>query len=654
MATYYVKTAADGGSNAANGLSASTAWATVAYALSSSSGFASGDTLYVAPGIYTNAITVTIANPTVETNIIGDVTAAQFTGINPGVVILTNFNSTLTASGVGANVISATTKDYLHFQNIQFKLWNYQMLFTTCSNLKFTKCTAFMKDYFPDTLVLTSAVGQAVNATFAKCVFMGGFNTVKITGQNVADTTSVTDCIFMGADAIGLYLISVQASIYNCTFLRNGSSAIRADSGSLTYLTTVRNCLTWGHGQDLVCVSPSFTIIENYNRLLSYIPRTNVANNLTSSNAGDLGVDTFESILYGLPNVQPFSSYLTSPNASFGNATGAPSVDIYGNTWSGSSPDTGAATYKVVTGAYTPTERNASTITIAPGSTSQSIELYLGATGLTFSTSGLKAYFVRNRSTPVEITLVAATTSTWVSGGFAEISSTYTPGLYRLDLPDAAVAAGADDVTVVVRGASGTNGAVMTIKLSSGGLTAAQTANAVWDEPYTSHTTANTFGARTLKTTVDNRPAVVGASQHIHANVHAIVDSTVAADELKGALLHDSTGYVDTDVAQISSSTADAVWDEQRTGHTTSGSFGEKLQTNALADEMLARDLGSGLNVGTAEERTVRSALRALRNKVNVGSSQMVVKKEDDTTDAWTASVTTTAVSSNVSGIDPN
>ena len=717
MATYYVKTAAQGGSNAANGLSASTAWATVAYALSSSSGFASGDTLYVAPGIYTNAITVTIANPTVETNIIGDVTAAQFTGINPGVVVLTNFNSTLTGTGVSANVISATTKDYLHFQNIQFKLWNYQMVFTTCSNLKFTKCTVFMKDYYPSTLVLTSAVGQAVNATFTKCVFMGGFNTVTITGQNVADTTSFTDCIFMGADQIGLYLISVQASIYNCTFLRNGQSAIRADSGSLTYLTTVRNCLAWGHANDLVCVSPSFTIIENYNRLISYSPRSNVANNLTSSNAGDLGVDTFESILYGLPNVQPFSSYLTSPNASFGNATGAPSVDIYGNTWSGSSPDTGAATYKVVTGAYTPTERNAGVITIAPGSTSQSIELYLGATGLAFNTSGLAAYYVRNRTAPTPITLVTQTaTGTWASGGFAEISSTFTPGLYRLDVPNDAFAAGFSDVTIVVRGASGTNGAVLTVTLSSGGLTAAQTANAVWDEPYTSHTTANTFGARTLKTTVDNRPAVVGASQHIHANVHAIVDSTVAADELKGALLHDSTGYVDTDVAQISSSTSnavldaaasshnsagsigaliqdktgyslstpqsfsttgsvggvignvtgsvatvanpdniiDGVWDEQRVGHTASGSFGEKLQTNVLADEMLARDLGSGFNAGNPEERTVRSALRAIRNKVNVGSSQMVVKKEDDTTDAWTASVTTTAVSSNVSGIDPN
>jgi len=39
------------------------------------------------------------------------------------------------------------------------------------------------------------------------------------------------------------------------------------------------------------------------------------------------------------------------------------------------------------------------------------------------------------------------------------------PGLYRLDLPNEAVASGADDVTVVVRGATGTNGAVVTIKL---------------------------------------------------------------------------------------------------------------------------------------------------------------------------------------------
>jgi len=115
---------------------------------------------------------------------------------------------------------------------------------------------------------------------------------------------------------------------------------------------------------------------------------------------------------------------------------------------------------------YVPTERNASAITIAPGSTSQSIELYLGATGLTFATSGLAAYYVRNQSAPVAITLVTQTaTGAWSSGGFAEIDSSLVPGVYRLDVPNAALAAGASDVTIVVRGASGTNGAVLTVNL---------------------------------------------------------------------------------------------------------------------------------------------------------------------------------------------
>jgi hypothetical protein len=156
-----------------------------------------------------------------------------------------------------------------------------------------------------------------------------------------------------------------------------------------------------------------------------------------------------------------------------------------------------------------------------------------------------------------------------------------------LDVPDAAFAAGASDVTIVVRGASGTNGAVLTVTLSSGGLTAGQTASAVWgaavagyntatdfggvinetrnvvgttetyvldvpnqvwDESYTTHTAANTFGARVLKTTVDNRLVDVGTSFHIQSNVHAIVDSTAAADELKGALLHNGTDYISAEL----------------------------------------------------------------------------------------------------------
>jgi hypothetical protein len=49
-------------------------------------------------------------------------------------------------------------------------------------------------------------------------------------------------------------------------------------------------------------------------------------------------------------------------------------------------------------------------------------------------------------------------------------------------------------------------------------------------------------------TTADNRPADVGTSFHIQANVHAIVDSTAAASELSGALLHNGTDYISAEL----------------------------------------------------------------------------------------------------------
>jgi hypothetical protein len=107
------------------------------------------------------------------------------------------------------------------------------------------------------------------------------------------------------------------------------------------------------------------------------------------------------------------------------------------------------------------------------------------------------------------------------------------PGVYRLDVPDAALAAGADDVTIVVRGASGTNGAVMTVKLSSGGLTEAQTAGAVWNAVRATYPTAGTFG------------------EYVNVNVNS------------GAI-------------------ADAVWDEARSGHTTVGTFGQYVNAELV------------------------------------------------------------------------
>lgn len=91
-------------------------------------------------------------------------------------------------------------------------------------------------------------------------------------------------------------------------------------------------------------------------------------------------------------------------------------------------------------------------------------------TGLVFNTSSLTAYYVRNGGSATAITLatLAAANSAFSSGGFKEVDATNMPGVYRLDVPDAAFAAGSgDSVVVTIKGASGMVQASHDIQLSS-------------------------------------------------------------------------------------------------------------------------------------------------------------------------------------------
>ena len=563
MATYYVRPNGSD-SNAGTGPATNQAWATIQKALGATSGVVGGDIIYVAPGHYLEQVVVGFTSPSSTVQIIGDVTASQFSGATAGIVRLSGFSSAGNAAIVytGA-ILKGTSKNNLSFSNFIFEGKGTGsagtglglVTFLTSQNIAFSKCLFSQQGY--DGAASKGAVLQlsapstlALNATISKCVFESARLMLGLTGSNVADSSSVKDCIFFGGN-YQLYVESCQVTVINNTFSGCYGNACDFLTGSASFPSVFRNNLFLFNIVGISCPAAQGT--EDYNRFIgTQSARTSIGTGSNSTTVGSSRLTYGFLRIVGLAATDFWSPEQGSPNQGFGTATGAEATDVYSTAWTGATPDAGYQTYSVsstLTPTYQPTERNASTITIAPGSTSQSIELYLGATGLTFATSGLSAYYVRNREAPTPITLVTQTaTGTWASGGFAQISSTFTPGVYRLDVPDAALAAGADDVTIVVRGASGTNGAVMTVKLSSGGLTSAQTAAAVWDEPYTSHTAANSFGARTLLTTADNRPAVVGTSQHIHANVHAIVDSTVAADELSGALLHNGTDYISAEL----------------------------------------------------------------------------------------------------------
>jgi hypothetical protein len=548
MATYYVRPDGNDG-NAGTGSSTAQAWATLGKALGAT-GITGGDTLYIAPGRYAQQITLG-GTYSSATDVTGDPLCNQFSGLTAGKVFITNVSSAGVSNFTGV-LLSGSGKSNLTFTNIAFEN-NANTTAGRCvdlllgTNNRFVKCTFRHSGYGAPLMSITCPTSTALNATLDRCIFGGGQVTysgtamVALTGSNVSDTTSVKNCIFYsGQTGAFLALVSLGASIYNCSFINHPSLAVNVASGSATYVTYVRNCLFVGV-QTSVQAGTLGHLIQEYNRL-GQSGIFNVATSVTSTTGGNAGIDDGYSLLVGLGATSIHASELGSPNTSFGTASGAPVTDIYGFAWSGTSPDAGASTYKLlstINPTYNPTERNASTITIAPASTSQSIELYLGATGLTASTSGLTARYNRTRTASVSIPLVARTIAqAWTSGGFAEVDATNMPGVYRLDLPDAALAAGADDVTIVVRGASGTNGAVMTVKLSSGGLTEAQTASAVWGASPAGYNDGTTFGG------VVNQ-----------------IDQT-------------ATG-IDTQVQDV----AGNVWDELKANHTIPNSFGDYLDT---------------------------------------------------------------------------
>ena len=70
--------------------------------------------------------------------------------------------------------------------------------------------------------------------------------------------------------------------------------------------------------------------------------------------------------------------------------------------------------------------------------------------------------------------------------------------------------------------------------------------------------------------------------------------------------------------------------------------------TAEIADKILTRNIAGGSDTG----RTVKQALRILRNRRAVSSGTLTVYQEDDSTPDWTAAVTT-AAGNPVNSVDP-
>lgn len=102
---------------------------------------------------------------------------------------------------------------------------------------------------------------------------------------------------------------------------------------------------------------------------------------------------------------------------------------------------------------------------IKAGATSQTVDVFIqdststtgaGKTGLAYNTAGLKAYYRKGATgSATAITLATQTVGgAYSSGGFVEIDATNMPGLYRLDVPNAAIDT-AGSVSLMLSGATG-------------------------------------------------------------------------------------------------------------------------------------------------------------------------------------------------------
>ena len=108
--------------------------------------------------------------------------------------------------------------------------------------------------------------------------------------------------------------------------------------------------------------------------------------------------------------------------------------------------------------------------------------------------------------------------------------------------------------------------------------------------------------------------------------------------------------YLDTEVAAIKAKTDNLPASPAAVGSAMTLTSGER---NSVADAILDRDMSTGVDSGSTTVRTVRQALRFLRNKWAIVLQVLTVYKEDDSTPSWTSQVSVDSTAEPITGTDP-
>jgi len=477
MTIYYVR---NDGNDTNSGTSSNTsgAWKTLAKSLGAS-GISGGDTLYIAPGVYRETLEVGFASTGSTTYVYGDPKAIKFTGVTPGPVRITAYTlyDSLSSnfSPSSNTLISVTGKNNIVFESLYLEYNNVGLGLSSCNNIQLRNSVLSSYKFSIGYAIKINQNTTLAPHKFENLISVGGYFTwfePLSSGVGLSSYMSVTNCLglcmrYHYNDIT--HTLNNPVTFKNCTFICFDEWAIGSRVNSIGAFD-IYNSLIWS-GQYA-------NVIWNGNSRIGYTNCRFVGpaehypggdlNKLINCSYGLPGLDFGEQLLFGLTHTQFLSSKENGYLVGAGTSSGIGTSDLFGYMWQAAAPDIGAIQYRNLNtiSSYIPADKQFESITIAPDSTSQSIYIMLGATGISYDTSGLVAHYTRENSSPVAITLASQTaTGNWTSGGFVEVSSSNAPGLYRLDVPNAAFVSGVNKVMVSVRG-GGLNGAFHNILLN--------------------------------------------------------------------------------------------------------------------------------------------------------------------------------------------
>jgi len=275
---------------------------------------------------------------------------------------------------------------------------------------------------------------------------------------------------------------------------------------------------------------------------------------------------------------------------------------------------------------------------------------------------------------------LASLTAAHSDWGIKEVSSTLAPGLYRLDIADAIFASGAWTAVVYVMITS-SSAAASPIEFTlvgfnpldgvrmgltalpnaaadaaggliisdAGGLDAdAQRADVAAILVDTGTTLDGRIPAALVGGRMDSSVGAMAANVMTAAAAAADLTTELQSGLATDALLTTVAGYLDTEIAAIKAKTDNLPASPAAVGSAMTLTADERT---SVADALLDRDMATGTDSGG---RTVRNALRFLRNLWTISGTTLTVKKEDDSTTAWTSTLTAAPGADPISGSDPS